>query len=58
MCHNKASSSMDYSNRMTAQTVQTAMTSQKGASAPQGDGTAPSRVACQNGEDKAARTGV
>lgn len=58
MCNNEASSSMDYSNRMTAQTVHTATTFQKEASAPQGDGTAPSRVACQNGEDKAAGTGV
>lgn len=58
MCHNETSSSMDYFNRMTAQTVQTATTFRKEASAPQGDGTAPSRVACQNGEDKAAGTGV
>ena len=58
MCHNEASSSMDYSNRMTAQTVQTATTFRMEASAPQGAGTAPSRVACQNGEDKAAETGI
>lgn len=56
MFYDKDSSSMDHSNRMTVQTIQTATTSRKGASAPQGDGTAPSRVACQNGEGETART--
>lgn len=55
MFYDKDSSSMDYSNRMTVRTIQTATTFRKGASAHQRDDTAPSRVACQNGEGKTAR---
>lgn len=55
MFYDKDSSSMDYSNRMTVRTIQTATTFRKGASAHQRDDTAPSRVACQNGEEKTAR---